>query len=57
MSNDIPSEQSETAAELLDRRYFELGPVAFEAFIRMLDVVPSNPELLRLLSAKAPWES
>lgn len=43
---------------LLDRRFFQLDPDAFEQFTAMLDApVSPDPRLRALLSRKAPWEA
>ena len=47
----------EATTVLLDRRYFALDEDEFKRFTAMLDKPPkSNPRLIRLLKAKAPWK-
>jgi uncharacterized protein (DUF1778 family) len=42
---------------LLDRRYFQLDPRAFERFKALLDSPAPPPDRLRaLLARQAPWE-
>lgn len=43
---------------LLERRVFHLDAETFQAFQALLDAPPSeNPDLQRLLNAKAPWDT
>ena len=42
---------------LLDRRFFQLDPEAFERFTALLDSPPAPTDRLReLLRGKAPWD-
>lgn len=41
---------------LLDRRYFQLDPEAFDRFTALLDNPPPTDGLRKLLHRKAPWE-
>lgn len=46
----------EAQAVLVDRRFFELDPAAFQRFAKALDAAPAdNPRLRKLMARRAPW--